>query len=99
MEFQNIKAVVTAPNSQKFHGYITRHKSIGADYYYQFTFDGGFETISLYKVADNWVYAGGMRVPNENWIRELGEQIDYALAMQNLDLTNNAMEVNDGLLP
>ena len=51
MEFNGIDAVVTGFSGQLYSGFLTREWK-GEDLLYHFTFDGGFESITLYKVAD-----------------------------------------------
>ena len=104
MDFIGIDAVVTGFSGQEYFGYITREQK-GEDLLYHFTFDGGFESITLYKVGEKWVYAGGMRVPNEKWIEELGRQIDDALKTDHsveddINVKANSADLNnEGSLP
>lgn len=43
---------------------------------YKFLFDNSRDYICLKKKNDQWVFAGGMKSPNEFWISELGRQIE-----------------------
>lgn len=95
MKFEHVSAVVTGANGQKFHGFVTA-SSDGAETIYQFTFDGGFESIAICKVAGRWIYAGGMRIPNEHWISELGEQIDAVLNSLPSDILSESVQAQNG---
>jgi hypothetical protein len=43
---------------------------------YKFLFDNSLDYICLKKVKDQWVFAGGMKSPNDSWMTELGKQIE-----------------------
>ena len=82
------RAFVYNTNGETFYGTITRDEA--EDECYQFEFEGGFEAIRLFKVKNEWVYAGGMRVPNVRWIAQLGEQIDQRPKLNAISNTETA---------
>jgi hypothetical protein len=43
---------------------------------YKFLFDNSNDYICLKKKSDLWIFAGGMKSPNDSWINELGKQIE-----------------------
>ncbi len=43
---------------------------------YKFLFDNSKDYICIKKKNDHWVFAGGMKSPNDLWMTEIGTQIE-----------------------
>ncbi len=71
-----MKPYISLSNDNKLYGKLS--STVKKDeVVYKFLFDNSKDYICIKKKGNQWVFAGGMKSPNDLWINEIGKQIEH----------------------